>query len=223
MVRKALVAAVLVILLVVSAAAVSYAQCGPGCPICSGGVAGNLLMPKTVLGTILTVPGGEDKTTVVNVSGGITSWLNAGIGYNAAEEEVIWNVRVLVLPAAPWRPAVVAGTGSVNVGGSDQSAYLQLFKTFELREGLAVTFAGGYAADAPHFRESFGLGNVSATLLERITPFYTYDGRSSHAGVAWYPVEWLQITGYALEMREPALALGFRWNFGAPVTGDMHI
>lgn len=215
---------ILILLTALGAVGVSAQQCGPGCPVCSGGVAGNLLAPKAIMGSVLSVPNGEDKTTVFSVFGGVLPWLNAGLGYSTHEEEIIWSVRVLALAEgdAPWRPAVVLGTGSVQTGGSDQSAYIQFVKSLELREGLALTLSGGYATDVPDFREDYGLANVSLTLLERIAPFYTYDGRTSHAGVTVYPTEWLQITGYALELKEPALAMGFRWNFGPAVDEDEH-
>lgn len=192
-------------------------QCGPGCPACSGKAIGDLLAPKTLFGTVLYIPDGEEETSVYNIRYGVFSWLDAGIGYAQDAEEVIWSVRVQPISQdlEGWRPGLVAGTGSIQTGGSDQSLYAQLLKTWDVVEGkLEVSLAGGYATDWPDFEEDWGLGTVSVTLYDCVSPFYTYDGLNSHAGVSVYVTEWLTLTGYALEMEELALMAGVQWALG---------
>jgi len=56
--------------------------------------------------------------------------------------------------------------------------------------------------------------SVSLTLFDRFSPFYSYDGVNSHAGVSYFVNEWLTVTGYALEMEELALSAGVQWDLG---------
>jgi len=51
-------------------------------------------------------------------------------------------------------------------------------------------------------------------LYDRVSPFYTYDGLNSHAGLSVYATDWLTLPGYALEMEELALMAGVQWTFG---------
>jgi hypothetical protein len=192
-------------------------ECGPGCPACSGKATGDLLAPGAVLGSGLFIPDGEEETTVLKLRFGLTSWMDAGIGYAIDSEETIWSVRVqpIAQDREGWRPAVVLGTGSVQTGGSDQSAYIQLAKSVEIIEGrLGLTAAGGYATDLPDLEEDWGLGTVSLTLFDRVSPFYTYDGVNSHVGLSYFATEWLTLSGYGLEMETLALSAAIQWQFG---------
>ena len=101
-------------------------ECGPGCPACSGKATGDLLSPGTVLTSGLSIPDGEEETVVAKVGYGVLSWMDVGIGYAVDSEEVIWSARVqpVAQDREGWRPALVVGTGSVQTGGSDQSAYV---------------------------------------------------------------------------------------------------
>ena len=196
-------------------------QCGPGCPACSGKVIGELLPPKTVLFSGMYIPEGEEERAVFNFRYGLYSWIDAGIGYAVAvedgEDEVIWSVRVepLAQDQDGWRPALILGTGSVQVGGSDQSAYVQLAKTLEVVEGrFGISVSGGYATDIPDFEENWLLGTLSVTLFDRLSPFYIYDGINSHIGLSFFPADWLILSGYVLEMEEPAVSVGLQWSFG---------
>jgi hypothetical protein len=191
-------------------------QCGPGCPACSGKAVGDLLPPKTVLFSGLFIPEGEEETAVFNLRYGLFSWMDAGIGYTVDEEEVIWSVRVepFAQDLDGWRPALILGTGSVQAGGSDQSAYVQLVKTLEVVEGrFGISVAGGYATDIPDFKENWGLGNFSVTLFDRVSPFYIYDGINSHIGFSFFFTEWLTLSGFVLEMEEAAVSVGLQWCF----------
>ena len=192
-------------------------ECGPGCPACSGKAVGDLLPPATVRGSGLYIPDGEEETTVLNLRYGLVSWMDAGIGYAVDTEEIIWSVRVEPIPQdlEGWRPALVLGTGSVQTGGSDQSGYVQIAKTLEIIEGnLGISLAGGYATDLPDSREDWGLGTFTLTLFDRASPFYTYDGVNSHVGLSFFATDWLTLTGYSLEMGEPATSVSIQWGFG---------
>ncbi|MFH1314250.1 MAG: hypothetical protein ABIJ00_13625 [Candidatus Eisenbacteria bacterium] len=192
-------------------------ECGPGCPVCSGKAAGNLLPPTTLLGSGLYIPNGEEETAVFKLRYGVISWMDAGVGYAVDTEEFIWSVRVepIAEDSDGWRPALVLGTGSVQTGGSDQSGYIQIAKTREIVEGIfGISASGGYATDLPDMREDWGLGSFTATLFDRVSPFYTYDGASSHAGLSFFATDWLTLTGYALEMEETAVSASLQWCIG---------
>ena len=192
-------------------------QCGPGCPVCSGKAVGDLLPPATILGSGLYIPKGEDETAVLNLRYGLFSWMDAGIGYTREAGKYIWSVRLQPVSQDPggWRPALIVGTGSVQVGESDQSAFIQLAKTLEIIEGrLAVSLAGGYATDFPDLEKNWGLGTFSMTIYDRVSPFYLYDGINSHAGLSFFATDWITLSGYMLEMEAPALSVNLQWAFG---------
>jgi hypothetical protein len=173
-----------------------------------------LLPPATVLGSGLYIPDGEEETTVLKLRYGVVSWMDAGIGYAVDTEELLWSVRVQPIGEdyESWRPALVLGTGSVQTGGSDQSAYVQIAKSLEVVEGLfGISAAGGYATDLPDAEENWGLGALAVTLYDRVSPFYTYDGVSSHAGLSFFATDWLTLSGYALEMEEAAVSASLQW------------
>ena len=196
---------------------VARGQCGPGCPACSGKAVGDLLPQATMLASGLYIPDSEEESAVFNLRYGLFPWMDAGIGYTIDAEETIWSVRVqpIAQDQDGWRPALILGTGSVQTGGSDQSGYIQIAKTLEIVEGrLGITLAGGYATDLPDLKEDWGLGRFSMTLFDRVSPFYTYDGINSHIGLSIFATEWLTLTGYVLELEEPALSVNIQWNFG---------
>jgi len=83
------------LLLILLFAGVTFAQeCGPSCPVCSGAGAndGALLSQRSVMISALSIPTAEEETTVFNTRYGILGWLDAGIGYAARTEKVLWNV-----------------------------------------------------------------------------------------------------------------------------------
>jgi len=192
-------------------------ECGPGCPACSGKATGDLLSPGTVFATGLFIPDGEEETFVTKVGYGVFPWMDVGIGYAVDAEEVIWSARVqpVAQDREGWRPALVVGTGSVQTGGSDQSVYVQVAKSLEIVEGrLGASIAGGYATDLPDLEENWGLASVALTFFDRVSPFYSYDGVNSHAGVAYFATDWLTVSAYALEMEQAALMVGIQWGPG---------
>jgi len=206
-----------ILFLLVTVGAVRGQECGPGCPVCSGKAVGDLLPTATILGSGLYIPDGEEETSVINLRFGLFSWMDMGIGYAVEAEDIIWSFRVQ--PVAQdqdgWRPALILGSGSVQTGGTDQSGYIQIVKTLEIVEGLlGISLAGGCATDLPDLNADWGLGTFSMTLLDRISPFYTYDGINSHIGISLFATERLTLTCYALEMEEFALSVNFQWSLG---------
>ncbi len=211
-----ILSAAFLLMLVVTQSAMAQ-QCGPGCPACSGKSLGELLGPNTIMGSVLFVPDGEEETAVYNLRYGVFTWLDVGIGYAQDQEEVIWSVRVQPMKQDPegWRPALILGVGSVQTGGADQSAYIQLTKKFELVEHkFSIGLSGGYATDMPDFDEDWGLGTLSLTFYDKLSPFYTYDGINSHLGLTWFATDWLNLTGFYLEMENPAVSAAVQWTFG---------
>jgi hypothetical protein len=216
--RFRLILVVVSLLLVTASAETARGQqCGPGCPVCSGKAVGDLVAPATLFGSVLYIPGGEEETAVFNLRYGLLSWMDAGIGYAVDSEEIIWSIRFapITQDLEGWRPALILGTGSVQTGGSDQSAFIMLAKTMEIVEGtLGATLAGGYATDLPDFHEDWGLGTLTLTLFDRVSPFYSYDGINSHLGLSVFAMEWLTMTGYYLELEEPGAMAAAQWGFG---------
>lgn len=201
-----------------SSGSVRGQECGPGCPACSGKAIGDLISPTTIVGSVLYLPDSRDETSVVNVRYGLFSWMDAGIGYAVEAERLIWSVRFqpFAQDFEGWRPALILGTGSVQVGESDQSVFLQIAKTIEIIEGrLSFSVAGGYATDFPDWKETWGLGTFSVTLFDRIRPFYLYDGIHSHGGLSYFAADWLTFTGYWLELDAPAVSVHLQWTLGA--------
>lgn len=190
-------------------------SCGPACPDCSGGGAGRVLPAGTIVGSALLIPDGDDETAVYNLSVSPSDWLTVGAGYAVEAEEEFWSVRLRVFPEKGWRPEMLLGTGSVQAGGSDQSAYVQWGKCFGIYESVELGLMGGYATDMPDFEEDFGLGQVRLTLVETLSPFYLYDGVTSHVGATWHATTWLDLTGYVLEMDTAAAAIALKWEFGS--------
>ncbi|MFC1800280.1 hypothetical protein ACFL2Z_05190, partial [Candidatus Eisenbacteria bacterium] len=142
-------------------------QCGPACPVCSGKAVGDLLAPATLFGSALYIPDGEEETAVMSLRYGLFAWMDAGIGYAVEAEEITWSVRFAPITQdfEGWRPALILGTGSVQTGGSDQSAFAILAKTMEIIEGrFGVGLSAGYATDLPDFEEDWGLGTVTLTF-----------------------------------------------------------
>jgi hypothetical protein len=204
-------------LVVVTVRTATGQECGPGCPVCSGKAVGDLLAPATLFGSALYIPDGEEETAVFNLRYGLFSWMDAGFGYAVDEEELIWSVRFapVTQDLEGWRPALILGTGSVQTGGSDQSIFIMLAKTREIVEGrLGITLAGGYATDLPDLEEDWGLGTVTLTFFDRVSPFYTYDGINSHLGLSVFAADWLTLTGYYLELEEPSVMASVQWGLG---------
>jgi hypothetical protein len=209
---------IMFIVLLFGFAVYSPAQvCGPGCPVCSGSgqSTGALLSPGTLISTAIAIPDGEDETGVFNFRVGVSSWLDVGLGYTVKSDRFIWSVRLQPLSEneESWRPAIIVGTGSVQTGGSDQSAFIQVTKSFEFSEIFSARFSIGAATLLPDFDKEYFLAAITMTVTERWSPFFNYDGINYHLGLSWMPNDWLFVTGVMVEMKNPAIMVGFRWSF----------
>jgi hypothetical protein len=163
----------------------------------------------------MAIPNGEDETGVFNIRGGVTPWLDLGVGYGVKADKLIWSVRLQPLSEdeSSWRPAIIFGTGSVQTGGSDQSLFLQVTKAFEFSEQFSARFSLGMASLIPELKKNYLLAGITLTVTEYWSPFFSYDGISYHAGLSWIPFDWLFVTGYLVEMKYPAILVGYRMNF----------
>ncbi len=203
------------LLLVLILAGMSFAQeCGPNCPVCSGagGNDGALLSQKAVMVSALSIPTADEEKTVLNVRYGILNWLDAGIGYAINTEKLLWNVRTqpILEQEGGWRPGLILGSGSVQTGGSDQSIYAQLIKSWEISENFGMRFSAGAATLLPDFNEAYGLGGITASFKERYAVFASYDGKSVHEGVSWIPSDWMTLSFLMVESEFPAISIVFR-------------
>jgi hypothetical protein len=208
----------LIIFFLVGLATFSPAQvCGPGCPVCSGSgqSTGALLSPGTILPTFMVIPDGEDETGVLNFRAGVSSWLDVGLGYTVKSDKFIWSVRLQPISEneESWRPALIVGTGSVQTGGSDQSAFIQVTKSYEFSEMFSARLTLGVASLLPDFDQEYFLAGITMTVTENFSPFFNYDGINYHLGLSWIPYDWLFITGLMVEMKNPAIMVGFRWGY----------
>lgn len=189
-------------------------ECGPFCPVCSGtgSSTGALVSPGVFIPNLLYIPNGEEEQAVVNLRGGITSWIDAGIGYALEAETMLWSLRVQALEEdeSTWQPALILGTGSVQMGKSDQSVFVQLSKSWEFNEVFSLRISSGVASLMPDLDEHYLLAGLTLTITERWSPFISYDGKNFHPGLSWIPTDWLTIAGIILESEEPAISAGFR-------------
>ncbi|UCE42295.1 MAG: hypothetical protein JSV17_04820 [Candidatus Aminicenantes bacterium] len=209
---------IIVIVVILGFAASLPAQvCGPGCPVCSGSgqSTGALLPPGTFVSTGMAIPGGEEETGVFNLRAGVNSWLDLGLGYTFKSDKFIWSLRLQPISEneESWRPAVIVGTGSVQTGRSDQSAFIQVTKSFEFSEIISARFSIGIASLLPDFDKEYFLAGITLTVTEQWSPFFSYDGINYHVGLSWIPKDWLFVTGIMVEMKNPAILVGFRWGF----------
>jgi len=190
-------------------------ECGPSCPVCSGAGSnsGALLLQNSVMFSSLLMPSSDEETTVMNVRYGILNWFDVGLGYAVETEKMLWNARVqpLLEKENSWRPGIIVGTGSVQTGGSDQSIYSQLIKTFKINQNYSFNFSIGAATLLPDADEVFALAGFTANVFERYSAFVNYDGESFHEGVSWIPTEWLALSFLMVETELPAFAITFKF------------
>jgi hypothetical protein len=190
-------------------------ECGPSCPVCSGNSDGALLARNSLLVSVMVIPTSEDEQGVVNVRYGILPWLDAGIGYAMITNRVLWNLRVqpLLEKENGWRPGIILGAGSVRVGGSDQSVYVQLTKSWEFSENVALRVNTSAATLIPGPNSVFGLCGITTSLFERFSVFANFDGRRFHEGASWIPLDWLTASALLVESKYPAASVAFKWMF----------
>ena len=206
---------IVVLLTMISIPALAQ-ECGPGCPVCSGSGSstGALLEPRTVIVNFLSIPNAEEERGVVSFRAGVISWMDIGMGYALDTEKLLWSARFQALAESEssLRPAIIVGTGSVQTGGSDQSLYLQLTKSWELNEIFSARVSAGAASLLPDLDKIYTLAGLTVTITEKWSPFINYDGTNYHPGLMWLPVDWLSISGIYVEAEEPAISIGFRYS-----------
>jgi len=174
-----------------------------------------LVSSGVIIPNILYIPQGEEETGVVNLRSGITSWLDVGVGYGVKTEKLLWSIRLQPLQeveSSNYIPSVIIGTGSVQTGKSDQSAFLQLSKSWELNEIFSFRLSTGIASLLPDLDQHYGLAGVTLTITEKWSPFLSYDGNNFHPGLSWIPVDWLSLGFIIVESKEPAISVGFRYS-----------
>lgn len=199
------------LLILLLAGATSAQECGPSCPVCSG--AGNndgaLLSQRSVMLSAMSIPTAEEETTVLNARIGILSWLDAGMGYAVRTEKVLWSVRAqpILEQENGWKPGLILGTGSVQAGGSDQSAYAQLIKSWEFNESFGLRLSTGAASLVPDFDQVYGLAGITVSFRERYAVFASYDGESFHEGISWIPLDWFSLSFLMIETEFPAFSI----------------
>jgi len=189
-------------------------ECGPGCPICSGAgsATSTLVKPLSVMMNTIWIPNGDEERGLLSMRTGITSWMDAGIGYAFKTKKLLWSLRIQPIQEDEegWTPALILGTGSVQMGKSDQSVFVQLTKAWEFSDMFQARFSVGTASLLPDIEELYILYGVSLFIKERYSVFLSYDGLSHHAGISWFPNDWLLVSAMLLEMKEPALSIGLR-------------
>ncbi len=202
------------LLVFLSAGSISAQQCGPGCPVCSGpgNNEGAMLSQRSMVLSAISIPTADEETTVLNARMALTNWLDAGAGYAFRTEKVLWNVRAQVLgeQADGLRPALLVGSGSVQAGGADQSAYAQLVRSVRISDSFGLQLSAGAATLLPDFDRLYGLAGVSATLNKRYSVVASYDGESFHQGVSWVASSWLTMSFLMVESEYPALSIAVR-------------
>jgi hypothetical protein len=186
-------------------------ECGPSCPVCSGAGtnSGALLKQNSMLFSGLTIPTADEERVVLNIRYGFFEWLDAGMGYAIRTEKVLWNVRTqpILEQEDGIRPGVIFGTGSVQMGGSDQSLYAQLIKSWKPSSSLVLQYSGGAATLLPDFDETYALAGITAIFYERYLTFVNYDGKSYHEGVSWIANEGLSFSFLLVESEFPAFSI----------------
>jgi hypothetical protein len=194
----------------------AYAQeCGPSCPVCTGAGSseGALLSRNAVIASVISIPDAEEERAVFNIRYGFLDWVDAGVGYAARTEKMLWNLRVQPIPEKKgnWQPALILGTGSVQIGGSDQSLYAQLIKSWDIDKTFSLSLSAGTATLLPDFDEVYGLAGITGNILDRFSVFANYDGISYHEGVSWIVLDWLTASFLMVESESPAVSVSFKW------------
>ena len=192
----------------------SFAQeCGPNCPLCSGSGLNTegMLVPGTIFANAIFVPEGEE-TVVSTLKFAAHKRLNLGIGYINKSEAFIWNARLLVLEEKEKLPGLVIGTGSVRMGGSDQSVFFLATKNFEENLGLPLRISAGAASVFSDFNEVYFIGTISYLIKDVLFPFVSYDGINPHFGATLQLFENFTIGGYYIEKEYLGVSAGLRFN-----------
>ncbi len=209
---KSVVVFILTILLLLCSSIIIAQECGPNCPICSGSGSNteSLLAKGVWLGNALMVPGGED-TFIPTFKTAIHDRIDIGFGYLNKSREAIWSVRVLLFPERERSPGLIAGSGSVRMGGSDQSVFITATKNFEDNIQIPIRLSLGTASVLPDMDIYYFIGTASYLYKEKLFPFITYDGINTHYGVSYILLEKINIGLLYLENERFGLSAGIRF------------
>jgi len=208
---------ILIAVVLFSSAPVIAQECGPSCPVCSGNSGSGVVLERnTLLVSGLLIPTGEEERGVISARYGVLKWLDAGVGYTVVTRKPVWSVRARAIEERKdgWVPALVVGTGSVQMGGSDQSVYLQASKGFDPSPNLGLRVSAGASMLIPEVSRIYGLAGATATVFERFSFFVSYDGQNFHEGASVSPVDWLSISAMMVESKDLAAAVSFTHAFG---------
>lgn len=190
-------------------------ECGPGCPVCSGtgNSSGALLAQGSSLSSFLFIPGDEEERGVISFRSGLTSSLDAGLGYVLDTKKLLWSVRWQPVKEveSSWKPSVILGTGSVQAGGSDQAVFFFLTKAVDIGEIISARASLGTASLFPDFDRAYFLANLTLTVTDRWSPFFSFDGINFHYGLTFIPFDWLYLGVMMIESKDPAILIGTRW------------
>ena len=204
----------IIVVIIISGNFLGAQECGPFCPVCSGSSDGSLLATGSFLFTSMYIPNGEEEQGLLNLRYGVFNWMDLGIGYSIKTKKFIWNARVQVLKEDEGgvMPGIIVGTGSVQTGGSDQSVYLNLTKSWEFSKNFALRLTGGIASLVPEFNKTYGIFGVTLSIAEKFSVFTNYDGINFHEGVSWVVTDWLSISALLIESKNLAISVGIKWN-----------
>lgn len=204
----------IIIVIIISGNILGAQECGPFCPVCSGSSDGSLLAPGSFLFTSMYIPNGDEEKGLMNLRYGVFSWLDLGIGYSIKAKKIIWNARAQVLKEDEkgWLPGIILGTGSVQTGGSDQSIYINLTKSWEFSESFAMRITTGIASLVPELSKTYGIFGVTLSIAEKFSIFTNFDGINFHEGISWILTDWISISALLIESKNLAVSVGIKWN-----------
>ena len=83
-----------------------------------------------------------------------------------------------------------------------------------------MRITAGVASLIPEYEKVYGLGGITTSIAEKISPFASYDGINFHEGLAWIPLEWLTISALLIESKDPAISIGIKHNFASNLNID---
>ncbi len=192
-------------------------ECGPSCPVCSGNAGSGVILERNALMVSgLLIPTGEEERGVISAKYGVLDWMDLGVGLTVDTRKPVWSLRVRAIEERRdgWVPALVVGTGSVQMGGSDQSVYLQASKGFDPHPDFGLRFSAGASMLVPEINRVYGLAGATATIFERFSFFVSYDGNNLHEGASVTPADWISFSAMLVESRDLAAALTLRHRFG---------
>lgn len=212
--KKINVVLIMVVLVIQASVRLFPQECGPGCPICTG--PGNfshpLIPPATIVIHSVWIPEHAEETAIHSFRAGIVSWMDVGVGYTYPSRKMLWSIRFQAIREDPrgWKPTLLLGTGSVQMGHADQSIYAQVTKSFSIEQVMKLRISLGMATLMPDMNELALLASFVLQVKNRWALLYAYDTRENHLGITWYPYRWLMVSGLLFEMKHPGFSVGLR-------------